>query len=175
LKVSLGALAAAERQPVGRAGLEGGIRTGSVAHRGGCPITQSMQLCGRCRAWRSHAAALGTFNHTVGASCDRLMPGRSARLVVGATASCSRLMPGRSARLVVGATASCRSRMPGRLACLAIGTHPWSPGGRSSALPACPAQPGIPADRFAREIVGFLEARCGALAAAECQSVGRAS
>jgi hypothetical protein len=35
------------------------------------------------------------------------------------------------------------------------------------------AQPGIAADRFAREIVRFLKARCGALAAAECQTVGR--
>jgi hypothetical protein len=37
------------------------------------------------------------------------------------------------------------------------------------------AQPGIAADRFAREIVPFLKARCGALAAAECQAVGRPS
>jgi hypothetical protein len=37
------------------------------------------------------------------------------------------------------------------------------------------AQPGIAADRFAREIVGFMKARSGALAAAECQPVGRAS
>jgi hypothetical protein len=34
------------------------------------------------------------------------------------------------------------------------------------------AQPGIAADRFAREIVRILKARCGALAAAECQPVG---
>ncbi len=33
------------------------------------------------------------------------------------------------------------------------------------------AQPGIAADRFAREIVAILKARCGALAAAECQPV----
>jgi len=36
---------------------------------------------------------------------------------------------------------------------------------------AC-VQPGIAADRFAREIVGILKARCGALAAPECQAVG---
>ena len=35
------------------------------------------------------------------------------------------------------------------------------------------AQPGIAADRFAREIVRFLKARYGALAAAECQLVRR--
>jgi hypothetical protein len=35
-----------------------------------------------------------------------------------------------------------------------------------------PAQPGIAADRFAREIVGFLNVVGSALAAAECQSVG---
>jgi hypothetical protein len=35
------------------------------------------------------------------------------------------------------------------------------------------AQPGIAADRFAREIVGFLKVFLGALAAAECQPVGR--
>jgi len=35
------------------------------------------------------------------------------------------------------------------------------------------AQPGIAADRFAREIVRFLEIVPGALAAAECQTVGR--
>jgi len=34
------------------------------------------------------------------------------------------------------------------------------------------AQPAIAADRFAREIVGFLKAFPGALAAAECQTVG---
>jgi hypothetical protein len=34
------------------------------------------------------------------------------------------------------------------------------------------AQPGIAADRFAREIVRFLKARPSALAAAECQPVG---
>ena len=34
------------------------------------------------------------------------------------------------------------------------------------------AQPGIAADRFAREIVRFLKAFPGALAAAECQAVG---
>ncbi len=34
------------------------------------------------------------------------------------------------------------------------------------------AQPGIAADRFAREIVRFLEIVPGALAAAECQTVG---
>ena len=33
------------------------------------------------------------------------------------------------------------------------------------------AQPGIATDRFAREIVCILKARCGALAAAECQTV----
>jgi hypothetical protein len=33
------------------------------------------------------------------------------------------------------------------------------------------AQPGIAADRFAREIVGFLRASSSALAAAECQTV----
>ena len=37
------------------------------------------------------------------------------------------------------------------------------------------AQPGIAADRFAREIVGFLTASPSALAAPECQTVGRAS
>ena len=35
-----------------------------------------------------------------------------------------------------------------------------------------PAQPGIAADRFAHEIVGFLKVIGGALAAAECQPVG---
>jgi len=35
-----------------------------------------------------------------------------------------------------------------------------------------PAQPAVPADRCAREIGGFLKARCGALAAAERQPVG---
>jgi hypothetical protein len=35
------------------------------------------------------------------------------------------------------------------------------------------AQPGIAADRFAREIARFLRASPGALAAAECQAVGR--
>ncbi len=34
------------------------------------------------------------------------------------------------------------------------------------------AQPGIAADRFAREIVDILKALLGALAAAECQPVG---
>jgi hypothetical protein len=34
------------------------------------------------------------------------------------------------------------------------------------------AQPGIAADRFAPEIIGFLKARPSALAAAECQPVG---
>jgi hypothetical protein len=34
------------------------------------------------------------------------------------------------------------------------------------------AEHGIAADRFAREIVGFLKASPGALAAAECQIVG---
>jgi hypothetical protein len=29
----------------------------------------------------------------------------------------------------------------------------------------------VAADRFAREIVGILKARCGALAATECQTV----
>jgi len=35
------------------------------------------------------------------------------------------------------------------------------------------AQPGIAADRFARKIVGILKASPSALAAAECQPVGR--
>jgi len=35
------------------------------------------------------------------------------------------------------------------------------------------AQHGIAVDRFAREIEGFLKARWGALAATECQTVGR--
>jgi hypothetical protein len=35
------------------------------------------------------------------------------------------------------------------------------------------AQPGIAADRFAREIVAILKAFSGALAAAERQTVGR--
>jgi hypothetical protein len=35
------------------------------------------------------------------------------------------------------------------------------------------AQPGIAADRFAREIVRFLKASAGALAATECQPVSR--
>jgi hypothetical protein len=35
------------------------------------------------------------------------------------------------------------------------------------------AQPGIAADRFAREIIRFLKASPSALAAAECQPVGR--
>jgi len=34
------------------------------------------------------------------------------------------------------------------------------------------AQPGIAADRFAREIIGILKASSSALAAAECQAVG---
>ena len=38
--------------------------------------------------------------------------------------------------------------------------------------PAMAAQPGIAVDRFAREIVRFLKASSGALAATECQSVG---
>jgi hypothetical protein len=37
------------------------------------------------------------------------------------------------------------------------------------------AQPGIAADRFAREIVGILKASTSTLAAAECQTVGRAT
>jgi hypothetical protein len=37
---------------------------------------------------------------------------------------------------------------------------------------AASAQPGIAADRFAREIVRFLKTSAGALAAAECQPVG---
>ena len=39
--------------------------------------------------------------------------------------------------------------------------------------PTATAQPGIAADRFAREISAILEASPSALAAAECQSVGR--
>jgi hypothetical protein len=39
--------------------------------------------------------------------------------------------------------------------------------------PSAPAQPGIAADRFAREIAGFLKASASALAAAECQPVRR--
>jgi hypothetical protein len=35
------------------------------------------------------------------------------------------------------------------------------------------AQPGIAADRFAREIVRVLKVSSSALAAAECQAVGR--
>jgi hypothetical protein len=35
------------------------------------------------------------------------------------------------------------------------------------------AQPGIAVDRFAREIEGILKAAPGALAATECQPVGR--
>jgi hypothetical protein len=42
--------------------------------------------------------------------------------------------------------------------------NPWRGG---------PAQPGIAADRFAREIVGFLKASSSALAAADGQTVGR--
>jgi len=64
--------------------------------------------------------------------------------------------------------------MPGRSTHLVVAAHPWSPGGRSSAQPACLAQPGIPADRCAREIVRFLKALPGALAAADRQPVGRA-
>ena len=41
-------------------------------------------------------------------------------------------------------------------------------------LPSAPAQPGIAADRCAREIVDFLKV-VPALAAAECQPVGRVS
>ena len=43
---------------------------------------------------------------------------------------------------------------------------------RQNALEWWPAQPGIAADRFAREIVRFLKVVGGALAAAECQTVG---
>jgi len=39
--------------------------------------------------------------------------------------------------------------------------------------PSAAAQPGIAADRFAREIVGVLKASPSALAAAECQPVSR--
>ena len=35
------------------------------------------------------------------------------------------------------------------------------------------AQPGIAVDRFARKIAGILKAFLGALAATECQAVGR--
>src|SRR6266498_3437493 len=38
---------------------------------------------------------------------------------------------------------------------------------------ACPAQHGVAADRFAREIVGILKLSPGALAAAEHQTVSR--
>ena len=37
----------------------------------------------------------------------------------------------------------------------------------------CAVQHGVPADRFAREILAFLEVGGGALAAAERQTVGR--
>jgi hypothetical protein len=40
-------------------------------------------------------------------------------------------------------------------------------------LKSAAVQPGIAADRFAREIVGFLKVIGGALAAAECQTVGQ--
>jgi hypothetical protein len=40
-------------------------------------------------------------------------------------------------------------------------------------MPLTRAQHGIAVDRFAREIVRILRASAGALAATECQSVGR--
>ncbi len=44
--------------------------------------------------------------------------------------------------------------------------------GQNGVYPRSPAQPGIAADRFAREIVRFLKVSSSALAAAECQTVG---
>jgi len=122
---------------------------------GACPVARHVPSYGRCLAQWSHAWSLGTFAHRRDASRSGRMPGRLARLVVEAGAACGSRMPGRSTHVVVAA-------------------HPWSPGGRSSAQPACLAQPGIPADRFAREIVRFLKVASSALAAAECQPVGRA-
>ena len=43
---------------------------------------------------------------------------------------------------------------------------------RNALTSAVAAQPGIAADRFAREIVEFWDTPRGALAAAECQPVG---
>jgi len=52
-------------------------------------------------------------------------------------------------------------------------TTPFSPS-LNGYLISRSAQPGIAADRFAREIIGFFDViPCGALAAAECQAVGR--
>ena len=66
-----------------------------------------------------------------------------------------------------GRSVATSRRMPGVLARMPRRTAM----GRDRA--ACPAQRfGIAADRFAREIVGIMEAFRSALAAAECQTVG---
>jgi hypothetical protein len=45
-------------------------------------------------------------------------------------------------------------------------------GGNYKSIPSIAVQPGIAADRFAREIAWFLKVVGGALVAAECQTVG---
>jgi hypothetical protein len=88
------------------------------------------------------------------------MPGRS-------TSSDSRHMP-RVLKIMPGVLA----HMPGRSADSNARPMPRHMAlGRDRAT--CPAQPGIAADRFARKIVGFWQASPSALAAAECQAVGR--
>ena len=81
-------------------------------------------------------------------SRTRPMPRELARMPRRSAGSCPRPMPG------------VRARMPRRSAL-----------GRDRA--ACPAQPGVPADRFARKIIGILAAAPGALAAPEHQPVRR--
>ena len=61
------------------------------------------------------------------------------------------------------------ARYAGVIACRCGAVMPL----RHAKLGSQPAQPAVPADRCAREIVRFYHACCGALAAAERQAVGR--
>ena len=101
LKVVGGALAAADRQPVGRASLEGGVkeRAGSTLRRMpgrsapfssgqmprvavACLVARHVRSYGRCLAWSIHASAFGTFGHMADASRGGRMPRRSTGLAV---------------------------------------------------------------------------------------------
>ena len=90
----------------------------------------------------------------------RIMPGRSASPHARPMPGVLERMPG-ELRIMPGRSSSSHARrMPRQIAL-----------GRDRA--ACPAQHGIAVDRFAREIVRFLKASPGALAATECQDVRR--
>ncbi len=87
------------------------------------------------------------------------MPGRSASPHARPMPGVLERMPG-ELRIMPGRSSSSHARRMPRPSAL----------GRDRA--ACPAQHGIAVDRFAREIVRFLKASSGALAATECQPVG---